>query len=94
MDDVKAFYKKYYNPNNAILSVAGDVTVEQIKALSQKWFGEIEKGEEVLHQYPEEPKQTKAKEEVVVELLETAVPIPITLKLDSITVNRREDEEE
>ena len=65
MDDVKAFYKKYYNPNNAILSVAGDVTVEQIKALSQKWFGEIEKGEEVLHQYPEEPKQTKAKEEVV-----------------------------
>ncbi len=35
----------------------------------------------------------KAKEEVVVELLEAAVPIPITLKLDAIKVIRREAEE-
>ncbi|MFH0752024.1 MAG: transcription elongation factor Spt5 [archaeon] len=34
------------------------------------------------------------KEEVVVELLEAAVPIPITLKLDSVKVIRRENEEE
>jgi len=34
----------------------------------------------------------KAKEEVVVELLEAAVPIPITLKLDDVKVIRREDE--
>lgn len=34
------------------------------------------------------------KEEVVVELLEAAVPIPITVKLDSVKVIRREDEEE
>lgn len=33
------------------------------------------------------------KEEVVVELLEAAVPIPITVKLDSVKVIRREDEE-
>ena len=33
----------------------------------------------------------KAKEEVVVELLEAAVPIPITLKMDAIKVIRRED---
>ena len=32
-----------------------------------------------------------AKEEVVVELLEAAVPIPITVKLDSLKVIRRED---
>jgi len=36
----------------------------------------------------------EAKEEVVVELLEAAVPIPITVKLDSIKVIRREGEEE
>ena len=35
-----------------------------------------------------------AKEEVVVELLEAAVPIPITVKLDSVKVIRRESEEE
>lgn len=34
------------------------------------------------------------KEEVVVELLEAAVPIPITVKLDSVKVIRREKEEE
>jgi transcriptional antiterminator NusG len=35
----------------------------------------------------------KLKEEVVVELLESAVPIPITLKLDAVKVIRREGEE-
>jgi transcription termination/antitermination protein NusG len=34
----------------------------------------------------------KAKEEVVVELLEAAVPIPITLKMDAVKVIRREEE--
>ncbi|MBT3984978.1 transcription elongation factor Spt5 [archaeon] len=34
------------------------------------------------------------KEEVIVELLETAVPIPITLKMDSVKVIRRESDEE
>ena len=36
----------------------------------------------------------ETKEDVVVELLEAAVPIPITVKLDSVKVIRREDEEE
>ncbi len=36
----------------------------------------------------------KAKEEVVVELLEAAVPIPITVKMDAITVIRRETKED
>ena len=35
----------------------------------------------------------KTKEEVVVELLEAAVPIPITLKMDAVKVIRREDSE-
>jgi len=35
----------------------------------------------------------KVKEEVVVELLESAVPIPITLKMDAVKVIRREGEE-
>lgn len=35
-----------------------------------------------------------SKEEVVVELLEAAVPIPITVKIDSVKVTRRETEEE
>lgn len=42
MEEVKAFFYEFYRPNNAILSVAGDVTVEEIKEYSNKWFGDIE----------------------------------------------------
>lgn len=36
----------------------------------------------------------QTKEEIVVELLEAAIPIPITVKMDSVKVIRREDEDE
>ena len=36
----------------------------------------------------------KQKEEIVVELLESAVPIPITVKMDAVKVIRRESDEE
>ena len=65
MDDVKAFYKKYYNPDNAILSVAGDVTVEQIRVLAEKWFGNIAPGKEIVRNYPAEPEQESARHMLV-----------------------------
>jgi len=61
MEDVKAFYKKYYNPNNAIMVVAGDVELDQVKALSEKWFGPIAKGEDIIRDIPIEPKQKEAR---------------------------------
>lgn len=39
--DEQAFYKRWYAPNNAILVVAGDATVEKVKALAEKYFGPI-----------------------------------------------------
>ncbi len=59
MEDVKAFYEKYYNPDNAILCVAGDVETKQIKALAEKWFGEIPAGGKIIRRYPQEPEQTE-----------------------------------
>ncbi len=59
MEDVKAFYKKYYNPDNAIMVVAGDVELEEIKQLSKKWFGPIERGSAFERSIPMEPKQTE-----------------------------------
>ncbi|MCU0459687.1 MAG: insulinase family protein [Bacteroidales bacterium] len=47
VDDVKEFHAKYYIPNNATLSIAGDFEVEEVKALVQKYFGEIPAGEAV-----------------------------------------------
>lgn len=42
--DVTSFYKKYYVPNNATITLAGDITVEQAKKLAQEYFGAIPKG--------------------------------------------------
>jgi predicted Zn-dependent peptidase len=61
LQDVKDFFFKHYRPVNAILVVAGNVTVEQVKTLTEKWFGPIEAGEKYNRHLPEEPKQTKAK---------------------------------
>lgn len=58
LEDVKAFFFKYYRPVNAILSVGGNVTVEQVKALAEKWFGDIPSGEKYYRNLPPEPPQT------------------------------------
>ena len=46
-DDVVAFFKKYYAPNNASLVVAGDIDYERTRALVEKWFADIPRGEPV-----------------------------------------------
>ncbi len=61
LDDVKAFFFKHYTPSNAILVVAGNVTVQQVKALAEKWFGPIAAGEKYNRNLPQEPPQTAAK---------------------------------
>ncbi|MDI4635349.1 insulinase family protein [Pelomonas sp. V22] len=43
LDDVRAFHRDYYGPNNAVLSIAGDVTPAQGFALAEKYFGKIAK---------------------------------------------------
>jgi predicted Zn-dependent peptidase len=42
LQDVKDFFAKHYNPTNAILVVAGNVSLAQVKALAEKWFGPIQ----------------------------------------------------
>ncbi|MBC7892589.1 MAG: insulinase family protein [Sphingobacteriaceae bacterium] len=71
LDDVRGFFYHYYLPNNAILVVAGHVTVEQVKALCSRWFAPIPAGEAYVRQLPTEPPQTKARFE------ETSANVPL-----------------
>ena len=57
MEDVKQFFFTYYRPINAILVVAGNVQTEQVKALAEKWIGDIPSGEKYNRNLPQEPKQ-------------------------------------
>lgn len=59
IEDVKNFFKKYYCPNNAIMVVAGNVKVEEVKKMAEKWFGPIPKGPDNKRNLPKEPEQTE-----------------------------------
>ena len=59
LEDVKAFFQKHYIPNNAILVVAGKVTVNEVKLLAEKWFGPIPAGIKPLRNLPVEPVQAE-----------------------------------
>jgi zinc protease len=57
-EDVWDFYQAHYHPGNAILVVAGDVTLSQIEQLAQKWFGPIPSHALISTEIPSEPVQT------------------------------------
>lgn len=65
MDDVKSFFKKHYNPSNAILVVAGNVEIDHVKQLAKKWFEPIPASLKPLRNLPVEPKQIVPKRLVV-----------------------------
>jgi len=61
MEDVKSFYQKYYNPNNAIMVLAGNISKKEALPLCEKWFGDIPAGDEIIRHLPQEPQQTEAR---------------------------------
>ncbi len=61
LDDVKKFFRKHYNPANAILVVAGNVVTEQVYELAIKWFGDIPAGEKYNRNLPQEVEQQEAR---------------------------------
>jgi predicted Zn-dependent peptidase len=76
LQDVKNFFFKHYRPSNAVLCVAGNITTDEVKRLSEKWFGPIEAGEKYVRSLPKEPKQTEARKLV----LTKDVPVSVIYK--------------
>ena len=63
--DVKAFFKKHYNPQNAIMVVGGKVSAAEVKKLAEKWFGPIPAGQKHTRRLPQEPPQHEERRQVV-----------------------------
>lgn len=59
LEEVKDFFFHHYAPNNAIMVVAGNVDTQQVKELSEKWFGPIERREVPERNLPVEPVQNE-----------------------------------
>ncbi len=47
VEDLKHFFMRWYGPNNAVLTVGGNVNTQEVVALAEKYFGPIPKGPEV-----------------------------------------------
>jgi len=58
IDEFRQFYKHFYVPNNACLAIAGDIDIEKTKALVNKYYAEIPRGQgEVYRPREVEPPQ-------------------------------------
>jgi zinc protease len=72
IDDVRSFYKAWYTPSNAVLSIAGNIKTADVALLAEKWFGSIPAGETPQRHIPVEPPLTgPARRDVVAK-----VPVP------------------
>ena len=59
LDEVKDFFFRFYAPNNAILSITGNISFEKAVELTEKWFGPIPRRDVKPRNLPMEPQQTE-----------------------------------
>ncbi|MBQ0023733.1 MAG: insulinase family protein [Prevotellaceae bacterium] len=59
MDEVKDFFFRFYAPNNAILSVVGNISFDETVRLAEKWFGKVPRRNICTATIPQEPEQTE-----------------------------------
>lgn len=85
LQQVKSFFFKHYTPCNAILVVAGAVDSARVKALAEKWFGDIPSG--VLYQRSllQEPEQRAARH------LTVTAPVPLDMLCKTWHMGARQD---
>jgi zinc protease len=65
LDDLAAFYRRWYAPNNAILTVAGDITAAELRPLAEKYYGKIPPRPLPSRLRPQEPPQKAARSVVL-----------------------------
>jgi len=92
LEDVKAFFNRFYVPNNAVLALAGDFDVDATKALIADTFGRVPRGADVALPEAAEPKPVALRMEVTDRLpsptvvLATAGPAIGTMDSAALTV--------
>ena len=86
LQDVKDFFCKHYTPANAILVVAGNVTLAQVTTLAEKWFAPIPAGIKYERNLPQEPIQTAERR------LEVKAKVPLNALYKTWHIYSRLDE--
>lgn len=60
-DEVKAFFYSHYAPNNAILSVVGNISLDETQKLVEKWYGKIPRRDVSERRIPKMGNQSAAR---------------------------------
>ena len=79
LEEFMAFNKKYYIPNNATLTVAGDIDIPQAKGWIKDYFGSIPRGPEIQRSFPKESPIT---ETIKAEAFDPNIQIPAVFLAD------------
>lgn len=87
IDDVRDFFKKHYNPSNAILVVGGSVKTEQVRLLAEKWFGDIPGLQKPVRNLEQEPQQTEERK------LTVQADVPLNAIYKAFHMPSRNDED-
>ncbi|MCF6331506.1 MAG: insulinase family protein [Sulfurimonas sp.] len=92
IDDIKEFHEKYYQPNNAILMVTGDIKAQEVFKKAQKEFGKIKNKVKVPKVLAIEPEQDGAKRininrDSQVEIVAIAFHIPNFQHVDQVALS-------
>ncbi|APD89261.1 peptidase M16 [Alteromonas mediterranea] len=88
VNDLKAFFKRWYGPNNAVLTIGGDIDVVKTKAWIKKYFGEIPAGPAVEEPEPQPVTLTETRYMT----LEDKVHLPLLQITYPTVYGRHEDE--
>lgn len=73
LDEFKAFFKKFYVPNNAVLSIAGDIDIDKTKQLVSAYFSDVPKGPDVQ---PVNIQEQPLEQEIVDTVYDANIQIP------------------
>jgi predicted Zn-dependent peptidase len=65
MEEVKSFFHKHYAPNNAVLTIAGNIDFEKTKSLVEKWYSAIPSRKIEVRDLPKEPEQKEFRSKTI-----------------------------
>jgi len=88
LDEFMQFYKKFYVPNNAVLTIAGDLDYDQTEELVKKYFSEIPQGQSTIPRpNVDEPK----KSEEIRDIIYDNIQIPAVIQAYNLPKKTHED---
>lgn len=89
VEDLKNFFLRWYGPNNAVLTVGGDVKTEDVVKMAEKYFGSIPRGPEVT---PTKLPAVKLEKDRYVSMLDDYAKLPLLQILYPSVPNYHPDE--